>query len=39
MIVSEPHYQTLPNPVKLDEAKRNELKEKLEKLGSVKPEK
>jgi UDP-N-acetylglucosamine diphosphorylase/glucosamine-1-phosphate N-acetyltransferase len=39
MIVSEPHYRTLPNPVKLDEAKRNELKEKLEKLGGIEPEK
>ena len=39
MIVSEPHYRTLPNPVKLDEAKRNELKEKLEKLGTTEPEK
>jgi UDP-N-acetylglucosamine diphosphorylase/glucosamine-1-phosphate N-acetyltransferase len=33
MIQSEPHYRTLPNPVKLDEAKRKELKEKLEKLA------
>jgi UDP-N-acetylglucosamine diphosphorylase/glucosamine-1-phosphate N-acetyltransferase len=32
MIQSEPHYRTQPNPVKLDEAKRKELKEKLEKL-------
>ncbi|MGB8706471.1 MAG: bifunctional sugar-1-phosphate nucleotidylyltransferase/acetyltransferase [Dehalococcoidia bacterium] len=33
MIVSEPHYRTQANPVKLDEAKRKELKEKLEKLA------
>jgi UDP-N-acetylglucosamine diphosphorylase/glucosamine-1-phosphate N-acetyltransferase len=39
MMVSEPRYRTLPNPVKLDEAKRNELKEKLEKLGTTEPEK
>jgi len=32
MIVSEPPYQTLPNLVKPDEAKRKELKEKIEKL-------
>ena len=38
MIVSEPHYRTLPNPIKLDEAKRKELKEKLEKLGGIEPE-
>jgi UDP-N-acetylglucosamine diphosphorylase/glucosamine-1-phosphate N-acetyltransferase len=39
MIVSEPHYRILPNPVKLDEAKGKELKKKLEKLGSFKPKK
>jgi UDP-N-acetylglucosamine diphosphorylase / glucose-1-phosphate thymidylyltransferase / UDP-N-acetylgalactosamine diphosphorylase / glucosamine-1-phosphate N-acetyltransferase / galactosamine-1-phosphate N-acetyltransferase len=33
MILSEPHYRTQANPVKLDEAKRKELKEKLEKLA------
>jgi NDP-sugar pyrophosphorylase family protein len=33
MIQSEPHYRTQPNPIKLDEAKRIELKEKLEKLA------
>jgi bifunctional UDP-N-acetylglucosamine pyrophosphorylase/glucosamine-1-phosphate N-acetyltransferase len=33
MIQSEPHYRTQPNPVKLDEAKRKKLKEKLEKLA------
>ena len=33
MILSEPHYKTQPNPVKLTEAKRKELKEKLEKLA------
>jgi UDP-N-acetylglucosamine diphosphorylase/glucosamine-1-phosphate N-acetyltransferase len=33
MIQSEPHYRTLPNPVKLDDAKRKELKEKLEKAA------
>jgi bifunctional UDP-N-acetylglucosamine pyrophosphorylase/glucosamine-1-phosphate N-acetyltransferase len=32
MIQSEPHYRTQPNPLKLDEAKRKELKEKLGKL-------
>jgi UDP-N-acetylglucosamine diphosphorylase/glucosamine-1-phosphate N-acetyltransferase len=39
MIVSEPHYRTLPNPVKIDEAKGKELKKKLEKLGGTEPEK
>jgi hypothetical protein len=39
MIVAEPHYRILPNPVKLDEAKGKELKKKLEKLGSNKPKK
>jgi UDP-N-acetylglucosamine diphosphorylase/glucosamine-1-phosphate N-acetyltransferase len=39
MIVSEPHYQILPNPVKLGEAKGKELKKKLEKLGGMKPKK
>ncbi len=38
MILLEPHYRTQPNPVKLDEAKRKELKEKLERLGVTKPE-
>jgi bifunctional UDP-N-acetylglucosamine pyrophosphorylase/glucosamine-1-phosphate N-acetyltransferase len=33
MVLSEPHYRTLANPVKLDEAKKKELKQKLEKLG------
>jgi UDP-N-acetylglucosamine diphosphorylase/glucosamine-1-phosphate N-acetyltransferase len=33
MIQSEPHYRIQPNPIKLDEAKRIELKEKLEKLA------
>jgi UDP-N-acetylglucosamine diphosphorylase/glucosamine-1-phosphate N-acetyltransferase len=33
MILVEPHYRTLPNQVKLDEAKKKELKEKLEKLS------
>jgi bifunctional UDP-N-acetylglucosamine pyrophosphorylase/glucosamine-1-phosphate N-acetyltransferase len=33
MIVPEPRYRTQPNPLKLDEAKRKELKEKLEKLA------
>jgi UDP-N-acetylglucosamine diphosphorylase/glucosamine-1-phosphate N-acetyltransferase len=33
MIQSEPHYRTQPNQVKLDEAKRKKLKEKLEKLA------
>lgn len=33
MIQSEPHYRTQPNPVKLDESKRKELKEKLDKLA------
>jgi len=37
MILSEPHYRTQPNPVKLDEAKRKELKEKIERLGSIEP--
>ncbi len=37
MIVSEPHYRTLPNPVKFDEAKGKELKKKLEKLGGIEP--
>jgi UDP-N-acetylglucosamine diphosphorylase/glucosamine-1-phosphate N-acetyltransferase len=37
MIASESHYRTLPNPVKLDEAKRSKLKEKLEKLGGIEP--
>lgn len=32
MIQSEPHYRTQPNPVKLDEAQRKKLKEKLDKL-------
>jgi len=35
MILLEPHYRTQPNPVKLDEAKRKELKEKLERLGGI----
>jgi UDP-N-acetylglucosamine diphosphorylase/glucosamine-1-phosphate N-acetyltransferase len=39
MIVSEPHYRILPNPVKLGEAKGKELKKKLEKLGGMKPKK
>jgi len=39
MIVSEPHYRTLPNPVKLDETKGKELKKRLEKLGGTEPEK
>jgi len=30
---ADPHYRTQPNPVKLTEAKRQELKEKLEKLS------
>jgi len=38
MILLEPHYRTQPNPVKLDEAKRKELKEKLERLGVTKSE-
>ncbi|UCH50689.1 MAG: NTP transferase domain-containing protein [Chloroflexota bacterium] len=38
MILTEPHYRTQPNPVKLDEAKRKELKEKLERLGNIEPE-
>ncbi|MBN2462057.1 MAG: NTP transferase domain-containing protein [Dehalococcoidia bacterium] len=38
MILLEPHYRTQPNPVKLDEAKRKELKEKLERLGVTKAE-
>ncbi|MBM4446080.1 MAG: hypothetical protein FJ023_01845 [Chloroflexi bacterium] len=38
MILSEPHYRTQPNPVKLDEAKRKELKEKLERLGNIESE-
>jgi UDP-N-acetylglucosamine diphosphorylase/glucosamine-1-phosphate N-acetyltransferase len=33
MIQSEPHYLTQPNPIKLDEAKRKELREKLDKLA------
>jgi UDP-N-acetylglucosamine diphosphorylase/glucosamine-1-phosphate N-acetyltransferase len=33
MIRSEPRYRTQPNPVKLDEAKRKELREKLDKLA------
>ena len=33
MVLSEPHYRALANPVKLDEAKKKELKQKLEKLG------
>jgi len=33
MIQSEPHYRTQPNPLKFDEAKRKELKEKLDKLA------
>jgi len=37
MIVTEPQYRTQPNPVKLDEAKRKELKEKLERLGGIEP--
>jgi hypothetical protein len=32
IIVPEPHYRTLPNKVKLNDAKRKELKEKLERL-------
>jgi bifunctional UDP-N-acetylglucosamine pyrophosphorylase/glucosamine-1-phosphate N-acetyltransferase len=39
MIVAEPRYRTLPNPVKLDEAKVMELKKKLDKLGGIKPKK
>jgi UDP-N-acetylglucosamine diphosphorylase/glucosamine-1-phosphate N-acetyltransferase len=39
MIVSEPQYRTLPNPVKLDEAKGKELKKKLDNLGGTEPEK
>ena len=35
MIQSEPHYRTQPNPFKLDEAKRKELKEKLESHGDI----
>jgi|GEM_PF-6317439 len=35
MILLEPHYRTQPNPAKLDEAKRKELKEKLERLGGI----
>ena len=38
MILTEPHYRTQPNPVKLDEAKRKELKEKLERLGNIETE-
>jgi len=37
MIVTEPQYRTQPNSVKLDEAKRKELKEKLERLGGIEP--
>jgi UDP-N-acetylglucosamine diphosphorylase/glucosamine-1-phosphate N-acetyltransferase len=33
MILSEPRYRTLPNPVERSEAKRKELKEKLQKLS------
>jgi UDP-N-acetylglucosamine diphosphorylase/glucosamine-1-phosphate N-acetyltransferase len=33
MIQFEPHYRTQPNPIKLDEAKRKELREKLDKLA------
>jgi bifunctional UDP-N-acetylglucosamine pyrophosphorylase / glucosamine-1-phosphate N-acetyltransferase len=33
MMLSEPHYKTQPNPVKLTDTKRKELKEKLEKLA------
>jgi NDP-sugar pyrophosphorylase family protein len=32
IIVPEPHYRTLPNKVKLNDARRKELKEKLERL-------
>jgi UDP-N-acetylglucosamine diphosphorylase/glucosamine-1-phosphate N-acetyltransferase len=39
LIESEPHYRTLPNTIKLDEAKGKELKEKLEKLGGTEPKK
>jgi NDP-sugar pyrophosphorylase family protein len=35
MIVTELQYKTQPNPVKLDEAKRKELKEKLDRLSSI----
>lgn len=35
MIVTEPQYLTQPNPVKLDEAKRKELKEKLDRLSGT----
>ncbi len=38
MIVTEPQYRTQSNPVKLNEAKRKELKEKLERLGNIEPE-
>lgn len=33
MVLSEPRYRTLPNPVEQGEAKRKELKEKLQKLS------
>jgi UDP-N-acetylglucosamine diphosphorylase/glucosamine-1-phosphate N-acetyltransferase len=33
MVLSEPRYRTLPNPVERAEAKRKELKEKLQKLS------
>jgi UDP-N-acetylglucosamine diphosphorylase/glucosamine-1-phosphate N-acetyltransferase len=33
MALPEPNYQTLPNPVRFDEAKKKELKQKLKKLG------
>ncbi len=35
MMLTEPHYRTQPNPVKLDDAKRKELKERLKRLGNI----
>jgi len=32
MILAEPHYRIVPNPVKSNEVKRKELRKKLEKL-------
>ena len=38
MILSEPHYRIQPNPVKPDEAKRKEIKERIERLGKIESE-